>query len=114
MRDRLIYLALVVLDEAVEEARRQIVKPRVGLRFALAYLYSQSDQKSRKIYDDFWKTVTGLEESPSIQKDYCRGTSACGYLNAICRSVGIEYTVEVMLKLAKGHRDKTARTPPRI
>lgn len=115
MRDKLIYLALVVLDEAVEEARKRPVKPSVGLRLALAYLYSVSDLKRRRSYDGFWKTATGLDESPTAQPDYVRGTYACGYLQAICRSVGIEYTVAIAAKLRDGHRrssEPQAPVPP--
>lgn len=91
MRDRLIHLALLTLHETVEEARRNPVKGTVGLRLALAYLFSVSDRKDRRAFDEFWRLVTGIEVYSDQQQDYIRGTYACTNLQNICQSVGVSY-----------------------
>lgn len=90
-RERLIHLSLTALHETVEEARKRPVKGTVGLRLALAYLYSQSDRKNRQVFDEFWRLVVGLDAHPGKQPDYIRGTSACTSLQSICRAVKVNY-----------------------
>ena len=51
MRDRLVFLALIVLDKTVEQWREQIVKPSNSLRLALAYLCLVSDRKNCLAFD---------------------------------------------------------------
>lgn len=105
MRDRLIFLALVVLDEAVTEARKRSVKPTVALRLALAYLYSVSGQKDRRVFDRFWQMATGQSYNAGPDENYIRGTYVCTFLQGICKSVGVEYT-DLASKI-RATRDRT-------
>jgi hypothetical protein len=100
--DHLIFKALCALDEAVEVSRARPVEPSHALQFALAYLYTVSVKQERHHYDQFWRIVQGKGDSPANPaNDYRRGTYACSCLQAICRSVGMEYTAS----FAKAMRD---------
>lgn len=52
-QDRMILLALAVVDDAQQQARKGPIVRTNALRLALAYLFSQSDGR-RGPYDLFW------------------------------------------------------------
>ena len=63
--DRLAWLALLIVDEAAEEAERgRQVQPTLALRFALAFLCSRADGPTfnlpnrRSAFDELWKAMT--------------------------------------------------------
>ena len=78
--DRLAWLALLIVDEAAEQAERGEVVPRtLALRFALAYLCSIADGPTfalpsrRYMFDLFWTTVTN-DAGATTRADYSRYT----------------------------------------
>jgi hypothetical protein len=100
-RDQLIFRALVVLDEAVSACGATPIKPSIGLRFALMFLYAVSDG-TRRHYDGFWRSVQDAHanaHSEQMGRDM-RTTAARGSMTGIARSVGIEMTAEFCQSLS--------------
>lgn len=89
-RDRLIFMALRVLDEAVDESRFAPVAPSAALRLALAFLHAVGDGDA-KPYVDFWNTVR--DPQAKAYSEYMghviRGTHAQGKLRRIIRAHGL-------------------------
>lgn len=60
--ERLTALALLVLDETIDAAKKGRLPPSAGLRLALAYLYEIGDRRGeyfdREPYDEFWRRAT--------------------------------------------------------
>lgn len=73
---KLIFMALCVLDEAVEQCRRELVMSTIGHRLALAYLYSVSHGRDRRVYDDFWRMIQNTQERAYSPEEgrFLRGT----------------------------------------
>jgi hypothetical protein len=57
-RDKLIFLALCVLEEWRERGRSGPAKPDFGLRVALAVLFALGKSGHREHYDRFWRNLT--------------------------------------------------------
>lgn len=100
-QEQLTWKALCVVSEATEQARKTAVKPTLGLRFALAYLYAVSSDGDRRCYDGFWKEIQEPHNEVHHPNDsqQRRGTLAQGYMDCICRSVGVYPTFEVIHRL---------------
>lgn len=103
-RERIIFLALCVLDEVADKCGKEPIPKSLGLRLALAYLASVSD-KPKEWFDEFWETAT---RSPrpgvdSYADGIARSQTLNMHFNGICRSVGMERTVALM------HRMREAR-----
>lgn len=87
-RDLMIFKALCALSEYADSSHDGPLKPTFGLRFALAFLYSQSDGDSSG-FTAFWDEVQDAHEkaySPE-QAQYRRATYARTYLNGIMNAV---------------------------
>lgn len=89
------WLALMVVDEAAEEAERgQQVAKTMGLRLALAYLCSIADGPTfalpsrRTVFDTFWREVTGDPAGNPHSAAYYRGSMAATCLQQIARQLG--------------------------
>lgn len=86
------------------------MRPDFALRFALAYLYGVSSGDCRRAYTDFWQTIQGIGiPATETSRDYVRGTYSCTYLQAICRSVGVEYTVTLKTAMDEARRVRRGR-----
>lgn len=94
-RDRLAWLALLVVDEAAEAGAKGPVAPALGLRLALAYLYSIADgpifalPSRRHVFDRFWAEVTRpIGPGTPYMEHYSRHTHIEGCLRQIGRQIG--------------------------
>ena len=92
-RDRLVFLALCVLDDTMAAARKAPVRPTEALRLALAILFALSDgplfdwPDHRAVFDHFWRVVTGQVSEHLTQAKYGRVTYVATYLHQIERQV---------------------------
>lgn len=94
-RERIIFLALCVLDEAVEACNAGPLAPSVSVRLALSTLFAISDGR-REAYDKFWQTIMdpmASQNSETISR-YVRTSYARTEMMGIARTVGVELTVE--------------------
>ena len=104
-KERIIFLALCVLEEESDQCIKGPVPKSLGLRLALAYLATVSD-KPREWFDEFWHIVTKPRRpGQDIDADGCaRSQEANAMMNGICRSVGMERTVELMHAMSRARR----------
>ncbi|AOF97165.1 hypothetical protein [Sphingobium sp. RAC03] len=112
-RDHLIFKALCVLDEAVDQAREAPLRPpSAGVRFALAYLWAVAPSGDRKPYDEFWRVIQGIGcgHPNAHARETVRGQSAQTAFYPIARAAGVEPTVALSeaMRMARGGR----RGPP--
>tara|TARA_R110000787_G_scaffold208846_7_gene318892 strand:- start:25718 stop:26095 length:378 start_codon:yes stop_codon:yes gene_type:complete len=112
-REHLIFKALCVLDEAVDQARAAPLQPpSAGVRFALAYLWAVAPSGDRAPYDKFWLAIQGGrsgQKTPYLT-DVVRGQTAQSAFYPIARAAGLEPTVALSeaMRKARGVR----RGPP--
>jgi hypothetical protein len=64
-RDRLIFLALLVLDDTCHECRKGPVKPSLSIRLTLALLYPHG-HGDKTLFQEFWE----------IRRDYYSNATA--------------------------------------
>lgn len=90
----LIYKALCAVSEVAELARHAPLRPSMSLRFALAYLYTHSDESDRFVYDQFWRCIQDPYERSTCdeQARYFRYRDANSALNAMVRIAGFPQT----------------------
>jgi hypothetical protein len=110
-RDQLVFRALVILDDVVDACGAAPVKPSLGARFALMFLYAVSDG-DRHAFDDFWRVVDDRQDrahSETMSRTM-RETSARTCLTGIARSVGVDFSVEYQreLRIARMPADERA------
>ena len=120
-RAALVFKALCVLDEALDQARRGRVAPSLGLRFAIAFLYAVGDRRreyfDREPYDEFWRLATQssatLLEGHNIE-GYGRLNTMGANLNGIARAAGMPIEGEVTTALHNARQQSQAVTgqPP--
>jgi hypothetical protein len=82
--------ALQALEEAYLACRDGPVAPTAALRFALAWLGNEAEDRAP--FDEFWKVVTGGGDkgvNPTIV-DLMRSSNADGALRAIYRASALE------------------------
>ena len=98
--ERLIFLALAVVTEASEACEPAPIKPTLGLRLALAFLWEHS-KDTRDIYDEFWRVIQqpGLPGQHEEQRSYIRSMNATSCLRRMIRTAGMPETVEFDSKL---------------
>lgn len=110
-REALVFRALCVLEEVVEESRKGAVRPSPGLRLALAYLYAVGDRRrewfDREPYDGFWRLATQQDANFSAGSNVDatgRLTHMTAHLNAIARAAGMELDVPLLhaIKRSRG------------
>ncbi|WCT73908.1 hypothetical protein PQ455_01355 [Sphingomonas naphthae] len=111
VREHLIFKALLVVDEVRENCHATPVAPTLGLRLALAFLYSQSEGP-RRHFDDFWQGVKdpGRDEQ-EWARNYIRSTAANGCLLGIIRGFNFNPSVDLLHILKDGHQ---APSPVRV
>lgn len=109
-RERLIFLALCALDEILDQAEAEPVRPSFALRFTLALLFALSDGKERDCYNAFWRCVTPRRGNAPVQSQGARHEYADSHLRGIAKSLGIDFEVELREAinrargLPRGHR----------
>ncbi|WP_267383212.1 hypothetical protein [Sphingomonas sp. GC_Shp_2] len=117
--------ALCVLDDAAHACMKGPLRPPLpGVRLALAYLYSVSNDRTeiynshRGVFDAFWKAITSDEPAYSVSmQNTIRGTEAHGCFAGICRRVGVAQTIDFGTALARARRTagrSRTSTPPTI
>lgn len=87
-RDLMIFKALCALSEYADDSYQAPLKPTFGLRFALAFLYSQSNGEVR-CFTDFWNEVQDPQEGAyhPDRGQYQRATNARTALNGIMNAI---------------------------
>jgi len=112
VREKLIFLALSVLVGWAERAAKGPARPDIGVRLALAVLYSCGKSRDRHNYDHFWKWLA----DPGIayhedQRNYIRGTYVTSCIKGIITDVGAPHTADYWeaLAAAAGRRSSTPR-----
>jgi hypothetical protein len=110
-RDQLIFRALVILDEVVDACGAAPIRPSLGARFALMFLYAVSNG-DRHAYDDFWRVVEDRQEHTHSETmgSTMRETNARTCLTGIACSVGVDFSVEYQreLRIARMPADERA------
>jgi hypothetical protein len=87
-RDLMIFKGLCALSEYADAAYQTPLKPTFGLRFALAFLYSQSNGEV-SAFTDFWNAVQDPQEEAyhPDRGQYQRATNARTALNGIMNAM---------------------------
>ncbi|WP_147453205.1 hypothetical protein [Sphingomonas sp. PP-CE-3A-406] len=103
--NRTTFIALVVLDEAIQRLRYSgpLKPPEHGVRLALAYLYSITLTKNRDSFDELWRTLMGQGQA---HKESFRSTWAGTQFAGICREVGVAQDIDLGAALAKATSDR--------
>jgi hypothetical protein len=112
-RQRQIFLALCALNEIADQAQAGPIPPSFSFRFALAFLWSCSDGRSRACYDGLWRNLVDYERGPraGAPSPYpLRLAYARDQLNGIMRSLGCDpEAMQARIDRASG---KPADHPP--
>jgi hypothetical protein len=111
-RDQLVFKALCVLDDAIDQSCRGKVPASLGLRFALAYLYAVGDRRrewfDRQPYDEFWRLATKRDEAGNGlhcgTEATARRTSLNAAMNGIARAAGMKITPPIMERLLRARQ----------
>ncbi|WP_231420864.1 hypothetical protein [Sphingomonas sp. Leaf205] len=106
--NRTTFIALVVLDEAIQRLRYggPLKPPEHGVRLALAYLYSITLTKNRDSFDELWRTLMGRGQA---NKESFRSTWAGTQFAGICREVGVAQDIDLGAALAHATSDHASR-----
>lgn len=94
-RDRLVFMALVALDEVADRAGTRPIEAGFEVRLLLAFLYAAGNGE-RWLFDSFWRECRRADEPGwrADQSRYCRATALRSAWRGIARSVGAPETVE--------------------
>ena len=84
--DSLTRLALLALENAMDEARSRPVRRSYGMRLALAYLFSRQDCE-RWPFDLFWRFLPSEEEKGRV-------ANLSAALNGIYLQIGVRKMVD--------------------
>jgi len=87
-RERLIFHALCVLDEAQEQARLGAVPVSAALRLALAYVHLCGAE--RGWIDQLWGALVKRDETGEGATAFGRSQQITASINAVTRQVGVE------------------------
>lgn len=114
-REKLIFLALSVLVRSSQRAADGPVHPDMGVRLALALLYSCGKAQDRRRYDEFWQRLSdpGSAGKHVSQNNYIRRSYADSCIKGIIRDVGAPETPEYWAELSCAG-DKGEKSPPRV
>ena len=100
-RDQLTRKAFLALEEAVQECRYRQPRRSFALRFALAYLWSQS-ARDREPFDALWQAL-GAAKSPW---SYSVAESALGW---VYKAAGVERDAAVPERLWRAAQEREGR-----
>jgi hypothetical protein len=98
-RERLIFLALCALDEIVDQAEGGPVRPTIGLRFALAFLWACSDGTARGCYDGFWRCVTPKKPDEQYRSHSLYHQFAGDHLRGITKTLGFDFETKLRARI---------------
>ncbi len=87
-RNRAIFHALCVVDEAQERSQHGAVPASASLRLALAFLHLCGAERSW--IDQFWKAAVCRSEAGQGADAFGRSQEMTAAVNAITRQVGVE------------------------
>jgi hypothetical protein len=73
--------AVLALEEAVQECRYRAPRRSLGVRLALAFLWSASGRGDREPFERFWGALA--------REDMWRGAAADQALSDLCRAAGV-------------------------
>lgn len=106
-RERLIWMALAALDEAIDAARERPLAPTFGIRIALATAFAFSDGR-RDPYDHFWKMMQdpAAHQPSPVAASYYRTTHMRTNLRGIVRSLGLPETPETDSAIHRARRGR--------
>lgn len=115
------FLALCVLQQAIDASKRGKVPPSIALRLALAYLYDVGVQAGtwhdREPYDEFWTAATQEDQHGDNAAGFGRSQMLNAHLNAIARAAGMEMDVTLYQRVLEAVRAgvdaETPRSEPR-
>lgn len=124
-QDVLVFRALCVLDAAAHASMKGPLRPPLpGVRLALAYLYSVSNDRTeffnsdRGVFDAFWRAITNDEPAFSVDRaNTGRSNDAFASFAGICRRVDVSQTIDFMEALARARRTagpSSSLRPPTI
>lgn len=101
-RDRMIFMALMVLDEVCEECGKGPLKPSFSIRLALATLYALG-KGEKHVFEDFWNEMRKADygHHTPTQVAYLRPTYTRTHFTQIARSVGVELSLDYMKRMEK-------------
>lgn len=101
--NRVTYLALCVLQDAVDQSRAGAVAPSLGLRLALAHLYAAGERRGawfdREPYDGFWTIATQQVACGDNAEAFGRFQHLNAHLNAMARAAGMEMDVTMLQRV---------------
>lgn len=93
VRDRLIFLGLVALNEAAEACRTEPIEPTIPLRVVVAMLHALAGG-DRAIFDEFLATLR-MSGSDRVMNDAIRHTAANTCVHGIARRLGCVMDVKL-------------------
>lgn len=93
-RERLIFHALCVLDEAQDQTRVGAVPASAALRLALAFLHLNGAE--RGWIDQLWQGLVKRAETGPGADAFGRSQQITASINAISRQVGVERSNEFL------------------
>lgn len=93
VRDRLIFLGLVALDEAASACRTEPIEPSVPLRVVVAMLHALAGG-DRAIFDEFLATLR-MTGGDRAMHDTIRHTSAHTVVQGVARRLGCEMDIKL-------------------
>ena len=117
-RDRLVFAALVALQQVVDRSQREPIKPDYSLRFLLGFLYAIGDA-DRVHFEKFWRTCQEphLTAPTPDRACYVRGTHVQTCWEAIARGTGAQLTIDFIAAIKGAARTAEERrsnaAPPR-
>lgn len=104
-RDRLIFMALCVLDDVCWQARKGQVQGTMSIRLALATLYACSDGNEAP-YREFWTqmrnecvSANSWEQSNTLRHSYTYRA-----MRRVAESVGVQFSTDYSDRLANARR----------
>jgi hypothetical protein len=107
-REKLIFLALSVLVGWSERSAKGPIQPDIGVRLALAFLFSCGKSHDRRTYDEFWRRLSdpGMKGMHESQRNYMRRCYSDSCIKGIVTDVGAPRTPEYWNALAGAARRK--------
>lgn len=107
-RDKLIFLALCVLNEVCWRTQRGVVEGNFSIRLALATLHALGDGNKQPFYN-FWTQMRNPCDSANSwsQANTIRHGYVFRALNQVARSVGVDLSIDYCNRLAKARRGRS-------
>lgn len=110
-RDRLIFMALSILDDACWRAQNGQVPATMSVRLALACLYSLG-RAEKALFDEFWREMRDPQQGAysANMGNTLRASNLTRCFAGIARSVGVALSIDYCDRLAKVRRGSRQRS----